>query len=145
VARTYDEYRSAVHEEAPGCVAGVFSAGVADYRPDQAVHGKIPSGRASLTLNLVPTAKVIDEVRAAHPGLYMVTFKYQEGLTLEELLGIAGARLDRFDAVVANRGEEQTATTQRAWLLTRDGEPRPFDGKRAIAAAIADLLERALP
>ena len=145
IARTYDEYRAIVATEVRGCAAGVFSAGVADYRPEHAAEGKIPSGRPALNLTLVPTAKVIDEVRAAHPELYMITFKYQEGIAHDELLAIARLRLDRFDCVVANRGEEQSETTQRAWLLTRGAEPRPVDGKQAIAAAIADQLEQALP
>src|SRR6185312_7530670 len=104
----------------------------------------IPSGQASLHLHLVPTAKIVDEVRQAHPGLYMITFKYQEGLAHEALMAIARARLDRFPCVVANRGEEQTARQQRAWMVTRGAEPAPVDGKRAIAEAIADHLEEAL-
>jgi phosphopantothenoylcysteine decarboxylase/phosphopantothenate--cysteine ligase len=145
VARTYDDYRSIVHEElGRGYEAGVFSAGVADYRPEAAAAGKIPSGQEKLTLALVPTAKVIDEVRKAYPGLYMVTFKYQEGLSHDELMRIASARLDRFPCVVANRGEEQAARQQRAWIVTRDRAPRPVEGKRAIAEAIADHLEEAL-
>ena len=145
VARTYDDYRAIVAEElGRGYEAGVFSAGVADYRPAEAVEGKIPSGQATLALHLVPTVKVIDEVQKAHPGLYMITFKYQEGLAHEALMAIARARLDRFPCVVANRGEEQTARRQRAWMVTRGAEPAALDGKRAIAEAIADHLEKAL-
>jgi phosphopantothenoylcysteine decarboxylase/phosphopantothenate--cysteine ligase len=145
VARTYDDYRAMVHEELNrGYAAGVFSAAVADYRPAAAVEGKIPSGQKEIHLTLVPTAKVIEEVRTAHPDLYMVTFKYQEVLSHEELMGIARARLDRYPCVVANRGEEQGAKAQRAWMVTREGDPRPLDGKRAIAEAIADHLEAAL-
>ena len=145
VARTYDDYRAIVHEElGRGYEAGVFSAGVADYRPDSAAAGKIPSGQEKLTLTLVPTAKVIEEVRQAHPDLYMVTFKYQEGLSHEELMRVARSRLARFPCVVANRGEEKAAGQQRAWMVTRDDDPRPVDGKRAIAEAIADHLEAAL-
>jgi len=145
VARTYDDYRAMVSEElGHGYEAGVFAAGVADYRPAVAVEGKIPSGQESLQLTLVPTAKVIEEVRLAHPELHMVTFKYQEGISHEELIAIARARLDRFPCVVANRGEEQQARRQRAWMVTRGAEPAPLDGKRAIAQAIADHLEKAL-
>ena len=57
---------------------------------------------------------------------------------------IARSRLDRFPCVVANRGEEQAARQQRAWMVTRGADPRPVDGKRAIAEAIADHLEGAL-
>jgi len=47
--------------------AGIFSAAVADYQPSKVVDGKIPSGSKRLSLELVPTAKVIDEVRARFP------------------------------------------------------------------------------
>jgi phosphopantothenoylcysteine decarboxylase / phosphopantothenate---cysteine ligase len=145
VARTYDDHRAIVGEElGRGYEAGVFSAGVADYRPALAAEGKIPSGQATLSLTLVPTVKVIEEVRQAHPDLYMVTFKYQEGLSHEALIEIARGRLDRFPCVIANRGEEQTARQQRAWMVTRGAEPRALDGKRAIAEAVADHLETAL-
>jgi phosphopantothenoylcysteine decarboxylase/phosphopantothenate--cysteine ligase len=145
VARTFDEYRSQVAEElGRGYEAGVFSAGVADYRPAEAAAGKIPSGQEKLTLTLVPTPKIIEEARLAHPGLYMVTFKYQEGLEHEALMDIARSRLDRFPCIVANRGEEQRGARQRAWMVTRDAEPTPIDSKRSIAAAVADHLEKAL-
>lgn len=146
VARTYDEYRSLVAEElGRGYEAGVFSAAVADYRPAAAASGKIPSGQDELTLTLVPTVKIIEEVRREHPELYMVTFKYQEGLAHEELMNIARTRLTRFPCVVANRGEEQGAWSPRAWMLTRGADPTPLDGKQGVAAALADHLEKALP
>lgn len=145
VARTYDEYRRLVAEELKhGHEAGVFSAAVADYRPAQVVDGKIPSGKQELTLHLVPTAKIIDEVREAHPTLYMVTFTYQEGIAREALFDIARARLARFPCVIASRSEEQQADRQRAWMLTRGAEPVSLEGKRAIARAIADHLETVL-
>lgn len=143
IAHTYDEYRGLVRDrlaEGPW-LAGVFSAAVADYRPQTTLPGKTPSGR-TLPLVLEPTAKVIDEVRAAHPTLPMLTFKYQEGVSHDELMGIASDRLAHYDAVIANRGEEMgTGDDHVAWLLTRDSEPRRLDGKPAIAVAIAGWLE----
>ena len=121
----------------------MFAAGVADYRPKQVVSGTIASGQDELTLTLYPTAKVIEEVRAAHPALYMVAFKYQEGSSQEQLLATARGRLDRFPSVVANRGEEQEGK-HTAWMVTRDAEPQQLLGKQSIAAGIADHLEKAL-
>jgi phosphopantothenoylcysteine decarboxylase/phosphopantothenate--cysteine ligase len=145
IARTYDQYRTLVHEllDAKPYAAGVFSAAVADYRPRQEAEGKIPSGKDRLALDLVPTAKVIDEVRARFPRLRMVSFKYQERLSHEELMTIARDRLGRgHRAVVANRGEETgPAGEQVAYLLTPHHEPARLVGKPAIAAAIADELE----
>jgi phosphopantothenoylcysteine decarboxylase / phosphopantothenate---cysteine ligase len=142
--RTYGEYRAVVREEleARAYGMGVFSAAVADYRPTEVAEGKIPSG-GTLALELVPTAKVIDEVRERCPGLHMVTFKYQERIGHDELMEIAKKRLERFEAVVANRGEEVGPEGEQvAWLLVRgQAEPLKAVGKPRIAAAVADHLE----
>jgi len=113
---------------------------VADYRPRHPHPGKIASGRTNLRLELEPTAKVIDQVGAADPGLPIVSFKYLEAVSPEELLAVARRRLDRSSLVVANRGEEVRGGEQIAWLVSRSGERR-LEGKPAIAAAIADHLE----
>ncbi len=143
IALTYDDYRAQVHANlgAGGVLAGIFAAAVADYRPSEVLPGKTPSGQ-SFPIELVPTAKVIDEVRASHSELLMVTFKYQEGVSHDELMAIARARLEHSEIVVANRGEEMgTGDSHIAWLLDRGGEPERLDGKPAIARAIARRLE----
>lgn len=144
VVHTYDEYRSCVRSTLAegGYQAGIFSAAVADYRPTAVLPGKTPSGGALTQLELVPLPKVIDEVREAFPELYMVPFKYQEGITHEELLAIARERLERFPAIVANRGEERgPAGEQVAYLVPRQGEPRRLVSKPGIARGIAEHLE----
>lgn len=142
-AATYEAYRTRVHAvlaQQP-LAYGVFSAAVADYQPAEVAPGKIPSGGALRQLDLVPTAKVIDEVRHRHPTLKMVTFKYEEGLPQEALMEIARRRVDAGHlAVVANRGEESSAQHQVAHLVTKDGEITRMTGKANIAVAIADFL-----
>ena len=140
-ASTYDDYKSKVLARAATKPDfGIFSAGVADYRPRSAATGKIPSGRTDLKLDLEPTEKVIDLAMAAAPSMFTVSFKYQEGLSRDELLEIARGRLDRYPVVVANRGEEIQGDHQAAYIVTREGETR-IEGKPAIASAICDLLE----
>ncbi len=142
IAATYDDYKTKVlAHAATGPDFGVFSAGVADYRPKQQAEGKIPSGRTDLKLDLEPTEKIIDLACAAAPGMFTVSFKYQEGLSREELLAIARKRLTQFPVVVANRGEEINGDQQAAYIVTRESEIR-VEGKREIAAAICDLMER---
>ncbi|RMH22050.1 MAG: phosphopantothenoylcysteine decarboxylase [Acidobacteria bacterium] len=143
VVHTYDDYRSEVHRllRQGGWSAGIFAAAVADYRPRQVLPGKTPSGR-TLDLQLVPTAKVIDEVRDEHPELLMITFKYQEGVSHDELIAIARQRLDRYQVVIANRGEEMGAGDEHvAWLVTGDQPPQRLEGKPGIARGIAAYLE----
>jgi phosphopantothenoylcysteine decarboxylase/phosphopantothenate--cysteine ligase len=141
VVDDYESYRQQVLAAvAAGLDAAVLSAGVADYRPRHPQAGKIASGRLDLRIELEPTGKVIDEVQDTDPGLPLVSFKYQEGVSTEELLAVARQRLERSSLVVANRGEEVRGRDQRAWLVSREGERR-LEGKPAIAAAIADHLE----
>lgn len=142
IARTYDEYRDLCLDRArQGLFAGVFSAGVADYRPRATVAGKIASGQSALSLELVPTEKVIDLACAADPDMHCVAFKYLEQVSEEELLAVARRRLGRSSLVVATRGEETQGSQQRAHLITAHGV-RTADGKQRIAEAIAEHLER---
>jgi len=144
VAKTYDDYYEKVMSELKekAYAFGLFSAGVADYRPEKTLPGKTPSGQ-NLSLNLVPTVKVIDEVKKQFPNLFMLTFKYQEGLSHEELMEIAYRRLNSgYPAVVANRGEEVGPFGEQvAHLVTRVGETAKFIGKEQIAIGIANYLE----
>lgn len=126
------------------CDAAIMSAGVADFAPARASAGKRPSD-SEWNLTLQPTPKVIDEIHAAHPTLPIVAFKFTHGSTREELLAVARERAERYGAVLANRGEDITATTHGAWLVTRDAAPRPLDGKEAVAAGICDHLEAVIP
>jgi phosphopantothenoylcysteine decarboxylase/phosphopantothenate--cysteine ligase len=145
-ARTFDEYVEeimAVLEERE-YQAGIFSAAVADYRPEEILPGKTPSG-SRLTIKLVPTVKVIEEVRRAYPDLHMVTFKYEEEASHEELMAIARGRLKQgFEAVVANRGEEGRVAGVQVAYLVAGGQELRLAGKVAIARGIADYLESAL-
>lgn len=141
VAPTYDAYRDMVLAEvAAGAEAAVLSAAVADYRPGEVVAGKMASGRLEWRLELEPTEKVIDLVAAAAPGLPIVSFKYMEGVSHDELMAEARRRLERYAVVVANRGEEISEALQVAWIVTREGERR-MEGKPAIAAGVVEVLE----
>ena len=142
---TYSEYKTAViaELESSNYKYGIFSAAVADYEPDKVFPGKIPSGGALQTINLVPTAKVIAEVRDKFPDLYMVTFKYQENIDHEQLMTIANARLQQgYQMVVANRGEETGEKGEQvAYLVTKNRQEEKVTGKQQIAKAIANHLE----
>jgi phosphopantothenoylcysteine decarboxylase/phosphopantothenate--cysteine ligase len=145
---TYDEYRREVMAELSQnqYKLGIFSAAVADYQPDKVFPGKIPSGGALQKIDLIPTQKVIGEVKAKFPDLLMTTFKYQENIDHEELMSIAKDRLQQgYQMVVANRGEETgTQGEQIAYLVTKEREAIKAIGKKQIAIAIADYWEEEL-
>ena len=123
--------------------AAILSAAVADYRPRQVHAGKLASGQSDLSLELEPTAKVIDLLRQAAPQLPMVTFKVLEGASDAQLLAEARRRLERFQLVVANHAEEVSGGDQCAWLVSAEGVNR-HQGKAAIAGAIVDWLDNHL-
>jgi phosphopantothenoylcysteine decarboxylase/phosphopantothenate--cysteine ligase len=144
IISTYTQYREQVLAELEGepYRCGIFSAAVADYQPETVFPGKIPSGLLK-TINLIPTAKVIAEVRTKFPHLEMVTFKYQENISHEQLMEIARERLNQgYQVVVANRGEEKGDNGEQiAYLVTNQGKPQKMISKPGIAKAIADYLE----
>ncbi len=141
---TYNEYVSTIENvlKTQSIRFGIFSAAVADYQPESVYAGKLPSGNSEQTLRLVPTNKVIRQVRSQFPDLRMVTFKYEENLSHEALMQIARGRLaEGYTLVVANRGEEQGAEgQQKAWLVEADQPEQSVDGKPQIAQALLKRL-----
>ena len=123
---------------------GIFSAAVADFQPESAYDGKL-SSKEKLTMEFFPTEKLIDRVRKKYPTLKMVTFKYEENISHEELISIAQKRLFKkngFQIIVANRREDYKSDgTQVAWLLKLNDEPKMYLGKPAIANAILESIE----
>lgn len=144
-AATFDEYLDRVTQELNDREydAAVFTAAVADYRPKEVRSGKVPSGGALESIELVPTPKVIGRVRESFPALHLVAFKFEDGVSHEELIQRARQYIERgYEAVVANRGEEaKEASEQVAYLVTARGGETRLEGKRAIARGIADYLE----
>jgi phosphopantothenoylcysteine decarboxylase/phosphopantothenate--cysteine ligase len=145
---TYDEYFEQVLKnlrEKP-YQAGIFTAAVADYKPEEILVGKTPSGGILKSISLVPTFKVIEAVRDKFPDLSMITFKYQENVSHDQLIEIAQERLKRgYSAVVANRGEEKGSQGEQiAYLVTTHHAPQKMISKKQIAIEIANYLERVL-
>ena len=86
----YDELAALLKEETNSFSYDIIihSSAVSDYKVSNAGSGKTPSGQ-DLTLNLEPTAKLVDIIRKDCPDAFLVKFKLQVGLTPEELYEIA--------------------------------------------------------
>ena len=123
---------------------GIFTAAVADYEPEEVYEGKWQSLDQEKILKLVPTSKVIQEVKERFPQLNQVTFKYEEGVDHEELMDIARERMESGShrLLVANRGNEfLDSGEQVAWILTSGSNPEKVVGKKQIASALLDRIE----
>lgn len=142
----FNEYYSTVMEilKNNAIEIGIFSASVADYIPKETFDGKIPSQNALRSIQLKQTSKVIREVRQKFPNLYMVTFKYEEKISREELEQIAQSRVGQgYQLVIANRGEDMTPEGMyRSIIVDKNGVVVEPSSKRECATALLDLLEK---
>lgn len=144
IIRDYHMYLSNVMEELEQkhVDIGIFSAAVADYIPTEVREGKIPSQGALKSIPLKDTIKVIKEVRNKFPELFMVTFKYEEGILKERLEEIAMQRVNQgYELVVANRGEDMTADEHHSIIVDKSGVIARPSSKIDLAGSLLDTIE----
>lgn len=65
--------------------AFIMAAAPSDFASSSPVRKKIPTAGGKLTLTLIPTPKIVQEVRKKHPSIYMVTFKAETVGSAKEL------------------------------------------------------------
>ena len=137
----FDGYNNNVFSElAKGYEVGIFCAAVADYIPSNYQKGKIKSGGVLKEILLKPTSKVIKEVRKKHSELFMVTFKYEDGVTQNELIKIAENRINYgYDLVVANRAQEM-GKSHCAYIIGKKGIIASPKSKSEISQNLLDLI-----
>jgi len=144
--RNFHEYYSKVMNvlEKNPIDIGVFSASVADYIPKEVFDGKIPSQDAIESIKLKQTPKIIKEVRRKFPDLYMVTFKYEEKTSIEELEKIAQNRVKQgYQLVIANRGEDMSPEGKyRGMIVDKKGVVGMSSSKKECATLLLDFLEK---
>ncbi|GMU56259.1 MAG: phosphopantothenoylcysteine decarboxylase [Candidatus Xenobia bacterium] len=121
-------------------------AAVSDYAPASPYAGKRPTSEGSITVELVPTPKILDQVRNWQSELLVVGFKAET--EPEKLLPAARERLKqaRADLIVANlvghQGLGFETPDNEVWLVEPTAEQHlPRQSKTLLAAAIWDRLE----
>ena len=140
------EMTDAVLSVAGDADALVSVAAISDYSVDRAA-AKLRSGQDDLALELEPTRKLIDAVRANHPNLPIVGFKAETNGADAALVEHARETLERVDLafVVANDASVMGADETRALLVHAEGYAA-FEGSkgalgREVAAALAEVLD----
>ncbi len=139
---TADEMIDACREAAVTADALVSAAAISDFTAD-AVEEKIRSG-SPLSVDLRPTPKLLDSVRAEHPDLPLVGFKAETGGDDAAMIAEAGRIRDRVDLafVVANDASVMGDDHTRVLLVGGLGtDPEEAAGtKDTVAGRIADRL-----
>jgi phosphopantothenoylcysteine decarboxylase/phosphopantothenate--cysteine ligase len=79
-------------------------AAISDYTSKDRYKGKISSGKAGLKLNLVPTKKILPEIRKKAGNCIIIGFKAESKINDKELINKALLRLKewKLDLIVAN-------------------------------------------
>ncbi|MFA6314787.1 MAG: phosphopantothenoylcysteine decarboxylase [Candidatus Paceibacterota bacterium] len=115
----------------------IHSAAVSDFMMDKQVIGKIKSDVQNLSLNLIPTRKIIDEIRHLAPKAYLVKFKLEVGISVDNLIDIAFASLNKSNAdlIVANIYDPQFHDHE-AYIIDKDRNVKNIKGKIDIATEI---------
>lgn len=138
------DLRRLLTEEAPAFAPQVLihAAAVADFVPELQ-NGKL-SSKGEVWLRLLPNEKLAPSIRGWCPGVRLVVFKLEAGVSQDELFARARAGLAASGAelVVANLEEALGEDARhRAWILDAQRVRSEVEGKARIAAALLDLLE----
>lgn len=144
--RTTEEMQQAVRKHLGESSVVIKAAAVVDYRPARAQSQKIKRGKSHLTLELTPTADLLEEITAQNGNRLVVGFAAET----DNVVANARAKLKakRLDAVVANdvtlEGAGFDEETNIVTILTRDGQeiPLPKMSKRAVAQRVLDEVVR---
>ncbi len=122
----------------------VLAAAVSDFRVRNRAGVKIKSGKA-LTLELEPTPKIIDIVKALQPDVFLVGFKAET--SEEKLVEEARKQIARAgsDLVVANTLRAFGSEENEVLLVSKEGVKRlPKMNKRELAERLWDETVRLL-
>ncbi len=152
---TADDMKAAVDKElATGTYHMMFaSSAVGDWKPVTMSREKI-STRANkkLTLELVPTVKIIDSVKKQFPKVFLVAFRALHDLGEKELLSDGKRRMKIADADmiavndVSKPGQGFETDTNEMLAVTKDGKVTKlgFSSKYEIARKLLTIAEERL-
>ena len=116
----------------------IHSAAVSDYKIKSPQKGKIPSGKPKV-LRLVPTEKIIKQIRAKAPNSLLIQFKLepkQRGIIKEAYKSLKD---NRSDFVVANALRDMQ-TGYFGFLINNKKEITPLRSKSMLLAALDKIV-----
>jgi phosphopantothenoylcysteine decarboxylase/phosphopantothenate--cysteine ligase len=119
----------------------VSAAAISDYTMD-AVAEKIRSGNEDMSIDLMPTPKLLDRVREAHSDLTMVGFKVETSGDDDAMVEAAREVVDRVDLafMVANDASVMGEDATRV-LFVRPADVDEFEGDKAgLGLRVAEEL-----
>jgi phosphopantothenoylcysteine decarboxylase/phosphopantothenate--cysteine ligase len=140
-----------------GCDLFIAAAAVGDWMMEKPSEKKISTHdgqklKDKLIIELVPTPKILDGVRALAPEAKIVAFRAQHDMTEEQLLADGKARLAKaqgdFIAIndVSKAGVGFESNTNALMVLEKNGEVHqiPLASKKKVATALLEIISKRL-
>lgn len=122
----------------------IHAMAVLDFQPEEIAKGKTKTKDGTWHLQLVPTPKIINQIKKWSPQSVLIGFKLESGVDQQTLLTSARQLLkdSRADYVLANQLTEGTDEQHEGFLLERSGEIiAQAKGKQKLARLIVSLLK----
>lgn len=121
--------------------AVIHSAAVSDFKLSKEYDGKISSSNKKIILELIPTKKIVDGIKKITPSTFLVKFKLEVGITVDDLLSIALKSLKKSNAdlIVANI-YNQSFSEHEAYILNSRGFSEKVTGKENIALHVLNHI-----
>ncbi len=116
----------------------IHSAAISDYKIKSPQKGKISSGKP-MALKLVPTEKIIKQIRAKAPNSLLIQFKLepkQQGIIKKAYKSL---KANKSDFVVANALSDMK-TGYKGFIINRDKEIIPLESKNMLLGALSKIV-----
>jgi phosphopantothenoylcysteine synthetase/decarboxylase len=123
--------------------AVLHAMAVLDYVPETCLQEKTPSGQEEWWIKLVPTPKVIREIKELQPTSLLISFKLEVGKSKQELIEAAHRSLlaNRADLVLANDLRDVEQGHHIGYLVGPAGDLEAVaEGKEEIARLLLDVV-----
>lgn len=142
---TSSEMNEAILNLIPDFDIFISAAAVSDFEFRKKSDNKIDSS-SSLFLNLKPTTKIIRQIKAINPDIFLVGFKAEFNISKSEMIECARRQIENAgtDLVIANDISKDKchfgSDNNEVMIVDEDVLTIPLASKREIAKTIFDVI-----
>ncbi len=142
----FDQLKNTVIKELKGekydCL--VHSAAVSDYKPEKILEKKVSSGATSWQIKLIPTPKIINLIKKTVPGIFLVGFKFEPGVSKNNLLKEAKLLQRKTDANLIVANTLNKSNQYRAYIIDSKKTLGSFASKKSLCLGLVEQLQKSL-
>ncbi|MFQ5968973.1 MAG: bifunctional phosphopantothenoylcysteine decarboxylase/phosphopantothenate--cysteine ligase CoaBC [Nitrososphaerales archaeon] len=127
----------------------IMTAAVSDFKPVSPKDVKIETrDNKQITITLKTTSKIVDQIKKASPGTFLVAFKADIAVSDDDLIKCAYDKMRECNAdlMVANdigrKGSEMGSDTSEVFIIGKNRKVRhlPIQTKRSVARLLLEEL-----